>query len=86
MLKQKKIVINLNWETDDGLPPPDEVQKQVAARLRGYLHEKGLEGQLNFVENDGKIVPSLEFLMPEGWLMQDVQNFADDAKNFIVGA
>ena len=80
----KTININLGWATDDGSAPPREIVDKVAARVRAWLHEQGLEGSLDYIINkEGKEVANIRLMKPDEWTIEEVKAFCNHVTAFI---
>ena len=71
----KYVVVNVNWETDDGKEPPKEVQKEAVRQVNLWLHEHGIEGNLTKTIKDGRSIARITFERPEDWSREQVEKF-----------
>jgi len=74
------IRINMPFVTEPGEPPaPQELVDLVVGKMRNWLSERGLEGELDVLDKDGTKIPSLKVLKPAEWVREDMQAFAAQA-------
>ncbi len=79
----KTINIKINWETEDEQPIPQEVIDKVSQRIRLWLHEKGMEGELTNTEDNGKKIASIRIMKPEDWINEDIKTFSGELMEFV---